>query len=202
MCVCVKHSWADIPQNLNSSFNYQLRTRQGKCQMAGYSWCSPFYGHSKYASSKCWDLLKLTLLLWRSYLPHKGFIMFTYLRLFWVNTCKLINWSTKTAVLKPAGVRNRQWNPSLHLIKGLIELLLYQFYSLSETILERFPKNKVELVTYSGLKDTAKISPGKLFISILIREGSDFISEMWVACKEVYGPSITIPGTHMHYVQD
>lgn len=133
VCMCVyvweKHSWADIPQNLNSSFNFQLRTRLGKCQMAGYSWCSPFYGHSKFASSKSWDWLKLSLLLQRSYLPHKGLNMFTYLRVFWVNTCKLINQSTKTAVQKPAGARNRQWNPSLHLIKGLIELLLYQLIS-------------------------------------------------------------------------
>lgn len=53
VCVCEKQSWADIPQNLNSSFNFQLRSRQRKCQMAGYSWGSSYYGYSKYANKCC-----------------------------------------------------------------------------------------------------------------------------------------------------
>lgn len=77
-------------------------------------------------AAECWGWLKLSLLLWWSYLPHKGLNMFTYLCLFWINTCKLINQSTKTAALKPAGARNKQWNSGLHFIKGLIDLLLYQ----------------------------------------------------------------------------
>lgn len=55
--VCEKPSWADIPQDLNSSFNYQLRSRQRKCQMTGYSWGSSCYGHSKHAS-RFWDIKK------------------------------------------------------------------------------------------------------------------------------------------------
>lgn len=70
-CVCEKRSRANIPPNLNSSFNFQLRSRQGKCQTTGYPRGSSYYGFSKH-ENKRWYLPKT---LW-GWFDHG---LFTYL---------------------------------------------------------------------------------------------------------------------------
>lgn len=117
--VCEKQSWADKPHNLNSFFNFQMRSSWGKCQMTGYSCSYSYYRNYKISKQQ---VLKL----------QKHVSQFTNLCLFSINTCKPINYLTKTEIVRSSVSKNWQCNQGYtpFFIKPLIDLLLYQLISI------------------------------------------------------------------------